>query len=72
MILSSGFHTSKQPDPSLRPEFWVRPAAKTLRVANDGEVNPMETPLHYRIRPRALRVMVPPRDNALVEPATLA
>ena len=54
------------------PEFWVRPAAKTLRVANDGEVNPMETPLHYRIRPRALRVMVPPRDNALVEPATLA
>ena len=30
-----------------------------LRVATDGEVTLMETPLHYRIRPRALRVMVP-------------
>lgn len=51
-------------------EFWVRPKAKTLRVANDGEVNRMDTPLHYRSRPRALRVMVPPRDKAVAEPGT--
>jgi diacylglycerol kinase family enzyme len=50
------------------PEFWVRPKAKTLRVANDGELNRMDTPLHYRSRPRALRVMVPSRDKAVVEP----
>lgn len=32
---------------------------RRLRVATDGEVNVMRTPLHYRIRPGALRVMVP-------------
>jgi diacylglycerol kinase family enzyme len=30
-----------------------------LLVATDGEVRVLETPLHYRIRPGALRVMVP-------------
>jgi diacylglycerol kinase family enzyme len=30
-----------------------------VQVATDGEVNVMQTPLHYRIRPGALRVMVP-------------
>ncbi len=32
---------------------------KRLLVALDGEVTTLETPLHYRIRPRALRVMAP-------------
>ena len=36
-----------------------------LLVATDGEVNWFETPLHYRIRPAALRVLVPrPKDAA--------
>jgi diacylglycerol kinase family enzyme len=30
-----------------------------IRVATDGEVTLMKTPLHYRIRPGALRVIVP-------------
>lgn len=41
-------------------EVWIetrRP--KRLRVATDGEVNTMTTPLHYRVRPGALRVFVP-------------
>lgn len=32
---------------------------RRLRVMNDGEVMLMEAPLHYRIRPRALRVLAP-------------
>jgi YegS/Rv2252/BmrU family lipid kinase len=32
---------------------------KRLRVAYDGEVDVMETPFHYRVRPGALRVIVP-------------
>lgn len=32
---------------------------KRLRVAFDGEINVMQPPLQYRIRPRALRVFVP-------------
>jgi diacylglycerol kinase family enzyme len=41
-------------------EIWVetrRP--KRLPVATDGEVTVMTTPLHYRVRPRALKVIVP-------------
>jgi len=30
-----------------------------LLVSTDGEVNRMKPPLHYRIRPGALRVLVP-------------
>jgi diacylglycerol kinase family enzyme len=32
---------------------------KRLRVATDGEVSIMQTPLHYRIRPGALHVIAP-------------
>jgi YegS/Rv2252/BmrU family lipid kinase len=41
-------------------EIWVetrRP--KRIYVATDGEVNVMTTPLHYRVLPKALRVIVP-------------
>jgi diacylglycerol kinase family enzyme len=41
-------------------EIWVetrRP--KRIPVATDGEVNVLSTPLHYRIRPGALKVIVP-------------
>lgn len=34
--------------------------AKRLRVATDGEVGILQTPLRYRIRPASLTVMVPP------------
>ncbi len=39
--------------------FRIRTRAKRLRVAIDGEVCMLATPLQYRINPRALRVMVP-------------
>ena len=41
------------------PAFVVSTSGDRLRVATDGEVNWMDSPLHYRVRPRALRVMVP-------------
>ncbi|MFN2578832.1 MAG: diacylglycerol kinase family protein [Pyrinomonadaceae bacterium] len=34
-----------------------------LRVALDGEVEVIETPLEYRVRPRALRVIVPAAES---------
>lgn len=40
-------------------EFKVIPYRNHVRVALDGEVVRMETPLHYRIRPRDLLVFVP-------------
>jgi len=41
------------------PAFTIDMSASCVRVAADGEVCMMETPLRYRVRPRALRVMVP-------------
>jgi diacylglycerol kinase family enzyme len=41
-------------------EIWVEtPRPRRLYVATDGEVAVMTTPLHYRVRPKALRVIVP-------------
>jgi diacylglycerol kinase family enzyme len=45
-------------------EIWVetrRP--KRIPVATDGEVTVLSTPLHYRIRPGALKVIVPKEVN---------
>lgn len=41
-------------------EVWIEAARPSLRVALDGEVIRLPPPLHYEIRPRALRVLAPP------------
>jgi YegS/Rv2252/BmrU family lipid kinase len=40
-------------------EIFIEARHRRLRVATDGEVTMMNTPLHYRVRPGALRVLVP-------------
>lgn len=40
-------------------EMLIETRRTRLLVATDGEVQPMSSPLHYRIRPRCLRVIVP-------------
>ena len=40
-------------------ELVIETHRKRVLVSADGEVQPMTSPLHYRIRPRALRVIVP-------------
>ena len=40
-------------------EIWIETRRSRLPVATDGEVTLMDTPLHYRVRPGALRVLVP-------------
>ena len=44
-------------------EVKIQARRKRLRVAFDGEIDLLETPLHYRVRTRALRVIVP-KDTA--------
>ncbi|MGI9068757.1 MAG: diacylglycerol/lipid kinase family protein [Pyrinomonadaceae bacterium] len=44
-------------------EIWIGTKHKRVRVALDGEVSVMEPPLHYRVRPRALRVLAPTNDQ---------
>ena len=40
-------------------EIWVDAATPRISVSTDGEVSLMAAPLHYRIRPAALGVIVP-------------
>jgi len=40
-------------------EIWVEAATPRINVSTDGEVSLMAGPLHYRIRPVALGVVVP-------------
>ena len=39
--------------------FTIESHHSHLRVSTDGEIAMLATPLHYRIRPRDLRVAVP-------------
>jgi diacylglycerol kinase family enzyme len=39
--------------------FVISTRVPRIRVATDGEVTMMDTPLEYRVRAKALRVMVP-------------
>lgn len=42
-------------------EITVDPGTVRVNVSTDGEVSVMDAPLHFRIRPRALDVLVPQR-----------
>jgi YegS/Rv2252/BmrU family lipid kinase len=44
-------------------DIWIGTKHKRVRVALDGEVIIMEPPLHYRVRPGALRVLAPANDQ---------
>ncbi|OWY30017.1 diacylglycerol/lipid kinase family protein [Herbaspirillum robiniae] len=49
-------------------EILIETHKKRLRVATDGEVTIMQTPLRYRIRPASLEVIVPPLEQAAAAP----
>ncbi|WP_133501912.1 diacylglycerol/lipid kinase family protein [Cognatilysobacter terrigena] len=44
--------------------FVVESHHGQARVARDGEVDVLDAPVHYRVRPRALRVLAPPPQEA--------
>jgi diacylglycerol kinase family enzyme len=50
---------SKDFDALCTKEVWIETRRTRVRVATDGEVTVMKSPLHYRVRPAALRVIVP-------------
>jgi diacylglycerol kinase family enzyme len=45
-------------------EAWIETRRRWVKVSLDGEVARLETPLHYRTRPAALRVIVPEKEIA--------
>ncbi|HEY0003953.1 MAG TPA: diacylglycerol kinase family protein [Pyrinomonadaceae bacterium] len=57
--LFGGLLDEKDFDSLCTEEVWIETRRSRLRVATDGEVAIMNTPLHYRVLPGALRVLVP-------------
>jgi diacylglycerol kinase family enzyme len=57
-------HQANDFDALTAKEITIDSRHKHLRVATDGEINLMRTPLHYRVRPGALRVIVPQNSEA--------
>lgn len=55
----AGHLRPKDLDMRTMADLWIGTKQRRLEVAWDGEVTTMDAPLHYRIRPAALRVMVP-------------
>jgi diacylglycerol kinase family enzyme len=45
-------------------EAWIETRRRWVKVSLDGEVARLETPLHYRTRSAALRVIVPEKEIA--------
>ncbi|HEX8459131.1 MAG TPA: diacylglycerol kinase family protein [Pyrinomonadaceae bacterium] len=54
---------SKDFDALCVKEVWIETRRARLRVATDGEVTVMRSPLHYRVRPGALQVIAPKNVN---------
>lgn len=46
-------------DERVGERFRVDSASRRLEAALDGEPDVLRTPIHFRIEPRALRVLVP-------------
>jgi YegS/Rv2252/BmrU family lipid kinase len=57
--LFGGLRKQDDFDALCTKEIWIETRRKRLPVATDGEVTLMDTPLHYNVRPGALRVLVP-------------
>lgn len=70
----SGSRTARDMDRAELTEVTVSGRVKRLRVALDGEVTWLETPLRYRCRPGALRVLAPvppPAEPPVRRPAAV-
>jgi diacylglycerol kinase family enzyme len=57
--LFGGLHQEKDFLAFCTSEIWIGTKHKHARVALDGELAVVEPPLHYRVRPGALRVLAP-------------
>lgn len=58
-LFIGGWQRDAQLDALVVREVTVRARRRRIRVANDGEVLRLRPPLHFRIRPGALRMLVP-------------
>ena len=58
--LAGRLHQAEDFESTTAETIVIETRRKRVHIALDGEVTMMETPLNYRLRPGALRVLVPP------------
>jgi YegS/Rv2252/BmrU family lipid kinase len=63
-VFRKGAEQAKEVDVILVEDATIETRRRHLQVALDGEVVPLQSPLEYRIRPRALRVLVSAEASA--------
>jgi diacylglycerol kinase family enzyme len=67
-VFRQGVEPVKELDLLTVEEATIETRNRRLPVALDGEVVPLHSPLHYRVRPGALRVHVPEQSSACYPP----
>jgi diacylglycerol kinase family enzyme len=58
-VVFRGIRNQQALDMACVKEVWIHSRHHKLRVSTDGEITPMNSPFHYRVRPGALRVIAP-------------
>lgn len=61
--LFGGLRDEEDFDALCTKEVVIETRRRIIRVATDGEVMMMKTPLKYRVRPRSLKVLVPREES---------
>lgn len=57
--LTNRLHQAEEFTCHALDELWIDTPKKNIHVALDGEVFTLESPLHYKIKPRSLNVILP-------------
>src|SRR5208283_610518 len=63
LALVGRLHDARDFDVLISDQVSIETRRPRANISTDGEVNPMNTPLHYRAHPGALRVIVPARKS---------
>ncbi len=71
LALVGRLHDARDFDVLITDHVSIDTRRPRANISTDGEVNPMDTPLHYRTHPGALRVIVPARKSREAAPLLL-
>ena len=69
--LMGALRTSHDLDVLCAHEMWIETSRPRLRIAADGELVVLQTPLHIRVRREALTVLAPAAGNAVAVPTAV-
>jgi len=71
LALVGRLHDARDFDVLITHQVSIDTRGPRANISTDGEVNPMDTPLHYRTHPGALRVIVPAKKSREAAPLAL-